>query len=460
MKALFLTLWMMAALSAQVLSEQDVVDSVRRNHPLLVAAIAGRDIADAAHLEAQGAFDTTIRSRIDSESFGYYENSRTDIWIEQPLAFQGMSLYGGYRLGEGTYAPYDGKLATRSLGEWRSGFKLPLLRNREIDSRRAGLEVARLGRTLGGLSVSQQRVFVIQAAMSRYWSWVVAGRRLAVTRTVLEIARKRQQLLELGVREGQTPAIDATDNRRAILQRQASLIEAERSFQQASIELSLFVRDGSGRTQLVSLDQVPLTFPAMDDLAVDALPKGIQEAASRRPELARIRTLIEQTKVDVRLAQNAAMPAVDIVAGFTAEGGSTGTVRRGPQEFKAGLVFEFPFQNRSARGKLGASDAKVRQLTSQEAYLVDQVEAEVRDAISAVEAARSRVEIIGSEVQVSVELEEAERARFELGEGTLFILNLREQATLDASIREAISQGDYRRARVGYEFATGQLLDR
>ena len=61
---------------------------------------------------------------------------------------------------------------------------------------------------------------------------------------------------------------------------------------------------------------------------------------------------------------------------------------------------------------------------------------------------------------MSRELEEAERTRFELGEGTFFMLNLREQATLDAALREALAQADYQRARAGYEYATGALLYR
>lgn len=441
------------------LTESEVVESVRRHHPLLLAAMAGMEIAEGNYLEAQGRFDTTLRFGADSDSFGYYENRRADVSLEQPMAFQGMSAYGGYRVGDGTFAPYDGKLETRSLGEWRSGLKLPLFRNREIDGRRAGLEQARFGRAIAGLSVEQQRLVLLQAAISRYWLWVAAGQRLAATRNILEIAQKRQQLLEEGVREGQLPAIEATDNRRAILQRQASLIEAERWFQQAAIDLSLFLRDANGRTRVTRFEDVPLEFPANPEAAAIDLDAAIREAVRRRPEIARLRAQVDQTGVDLRLAQNAAKPAVDLFAGFTAESG-TGPVRRGPREFKAGLAFEFPLQNRSARGKQSASEAKIRQLERQEVFLREQVEAEVRDAWSAVEAARARVDVLAGEVRVSRELEEAERSRFELGEGTLFILNLREQATLDAEVRRLAAQAEVQRARASYEFATGRLLDR
>ncbi len=454
-----LLLLVAATLPGAPLSENEVIESVRRHHPLLMAALAGKDLADAAFLEAQGRFDTNLSARFDSNSLGYYQGRVYDAGVEQPLSFQGMSVYGGYRLGEGTFAPYDGKLDTRSLGEARTGIKLPLFRNREIDSRRAGLQTARLGRTLADLAADQQRLVLFQAAIARYWGWVAAGQRLAVTRTVLDIAQKRQQLLEEGVREGQLAAIEATDNRRAILQRRTALIEAERFFQQAAIDLSLYLRDATGRPRITTFDEVPGAFPANGHAPESDLPESVEDALRRRPEVARFRTQLDQNDVELRLARNATKPAVDLFAGLTSESG-TGVVRRGPQEFKLGLAFEFPAQNRAARGKVGAAEAKLRQLTRQQTYQQEQTEAEVRDALSALEAARARVEVLAGEVTVSRELEDAERTRFDLGEGTLFILNLREQATLDAQIRHVLAQADLQRAHAAYDYATGRLLDR
>lgn len=445
---------------APVVHVEDIVESVRQRYPVLLAALADRDIAEADVLAAEGRFDLTLRSRLDSDSLGYYSNRRFDTWLEQPLSLQGMSLYSGYRIGDGDFAPYDGKLATRSLGEIRSGFKLPLLRDRAIDSRRGELAKARIGRKLADLSIDQQRLALLQTAISRYWTWVALGRRLLVTSGVLQIAEARQRLLEEGVREGHLPRIEAIDNERAILQRRSTAVEAERAFQQGSIELSLFYRDSAGAPIVPTIEQVPLRFPEPSAEASQDVAADIRVALQRRPEIARLQTQSDQNEIDLSLARNAAKPAVDVVAGFASESGAGSSVRRGPQEFKAGLSFDFPLRNRTARGKQGAVEAKARQFEIRLGFLRDQVTAEVQDAASAVAAARQRLQLLRDEVRVSRELEEAERTRFQLGEGTLFMLNLREQATLDAAVREALAQADYQRARAGYEYATGSLLFR
>ena len=102
----------------------------------------------------------------------------------------------------------------------------------------------------------------------------------------------------------------------------------------------------------------------------------------------------------------------------------------------------------------------MRQIDQRQRFLQDQVTAEIRDAASAVRAAFQRWSILAEEVQVARQLQDAEKARFDLGEGTLFILNLREQATADAEVRELTAQADYQRALAMYEFTTGELLNR
>lgn len=458
MRLLTCLVFVASVASAQTLRLDDVLESVQRHYPPLLAALAENEIADAEVLSAEGRFDPVIRTRIDSDSLGYYSNRRADFWLEQPIAQQGLSFYSGYRVGAGEFAPYDGKLDTRDLGEFRTGLKLPLLRDRSIDSRRGELAKARVGRKLASLSIDQQRLVVLQSAIHRYWAWVANGRRYSISRDVFAIAEKRQQLLEEGVREGQIAGIEAVDNKRAILQRQSQVIEAERAFQQSAIELSLFYRDPSGQPVTPSIDRLPADFPDPVPLDAERVAEDRKLALERRPEVDRFTAHRDQLSIDRQLASNSAKPAFDLIAGFTNDSGSDISVRRGPQEFKAGIAFEFPFRNRTARGREASAEAKIRQLDQRARFLRDQIDAEVRDAAIAVETARQRAAVLGDEVRVSRELEEAEKARFDLGEGTLFILNLREQQTADAAIRKTLADAEYQRAMASYQYATGALL--
>ena len=444
-------------LSAQTLRLEDVLDSVQRHYPPLAAALLERNLADADVLQAEGRFDTVFRGRYDSDNYGYYDNRRWDAGIEQPMMWQGVTLSGGYRLGEGTFAPYDGKLDTRSGGEWRSGIRMPLIRDRATDQRRGDLEKARIGRQIANLSIDQQRLAINLAAARRYWEWVAAGRRLAIAQSVLQIANDRQSLLDEGVNAGQLPAIEAADNRRAVLQRRGQVVEAERSLQQAAIELSLYLRDDRGQRVLAGAERLPEGFPLESELSEERVQADVETALSRRPDLPRLAAQADQTRVDAQQARNQRLPAIDVIAGFTAESGQ-GVVRRGPQELKAGVIFELPWQRRTAAGRLQSAQARLGQLQQREQFARDQISAEVQDTGSAVRTAYDRLQVAREEVRISRQLEDAERTRFQVGDGTLFQLNLRELATVESMLREIAAHADYHRAYAAYRAATGDFL--
>ena len=458
MKSLLLWVLCVAPLAGKTpLLLSDVLDAVERNYPPLLATFAERDIAEAEVLQALGRFDFVIGAQADSDRFGFYRNQRATMGFDQAFSTLGASAYGGWRVSDGSFAPYAGALDTRSLGEWRGGVKIPLLRNREIDDRRGNLQKARIGQRVADLTIDQQRLIIRQLAARRYWDWAAAGQRLRVARDILRVAQERDQALREASDLGQIPAIEVTENQRQILQRRSQLVEAERGIQQAAIDLSLFYRDNTGRPVLASNDLLPPALPQTDTLTDARVEEDMMTALDRRPEIERLVQQKEQARVDTRLAANERKPAVDLSLGFTAEGGD-GSVRRGPNELKASLRFEVPFQRRAATGKLQAAEAKLNQTVQRERFARDQVEAEVRDAASAVRAAHNRAMLVKDEVQVALELADAERERFRLGDSNLFTVNLREQAAVDAELREVSAVSDYLRALTVYEQVTARLL--
>ena len=440
-----------------VLRLEDVLESVNRSYPPLLAVLQDAQIAEADMISALGRFDTSFRVRVDGDEFGFYDNERVDVGIDQPLQFQGMNLYSGWRRGIGNFASYDGKLETRSLGEFRAGMPLPLFRARQIASRRPALRRAVLNRVGPRLSLAQQKFAFPQPPTPRYWVWVAAARRSRAARALPDLPPRRNDILKEGVRLGQLPAIEVTENERAILQRRSQVVEGERGLQQAAIDLSLFYRDASGQPQLAQENQLPPAFPEITAMVEDRVREDIETALRRRPEIQRFIVQRRQTEVDAKLAQNQLLPNVDVLMGFTAEGGA-GAVKRGPQELKATLLFDLPLQRRVAEGRERSAEARMTQIDHRTRFTRDQVTAEVQDAISAVQAAYRRAKLLNEEVRVARQLEDMERSRFDLGDSNQFFVNLREQATFDASVREVSAIADYFRAYALYELALAEAL--
>ncbi|MGI4853436.1 MAG: TolC family protein, partial [Janthinobacterium lividum] len=335
-----------AALHADVLRQADVEQSVRKSYPPLLAALQEINQANADALAAKGKFDLRLKGHADSNSLGYYENRVVDVGVEQPLRWGGADIYGGWRIGQGTFPVYEGKYETRSGGEYKVGARLPLLQGRSVDGRRADLTKTAIGQQAAGLSVEQQRLSIMNSAIQRYWLWVAAGNRLAIARGVLQTAQSRQTLLDLGAEAGQLPAIDSVDNRRATLQRQGQVVEGTRALQAAALDLSLFYRDAAGNPIVPSEQDLPPEVTESQVSDPENIEASVSLALEKRPDAQRVAAQRSSAEVDLKVARNLKLPDLDLTTSFTSERGTSTTVRRGPQEFRAGLVFDFPVQRR------------------------------------------------------------------------------------------------------------------
>ena len=78
----------------------------------------------------------------------------------------------------------------------------------------------------------------------------------------------------------------------------------------------------------------------------------------------------------------------------------------------------------------------------------------MRSAAAALRGAYERVALVRQEVEIADQLQQAELERFELGDGTLFVVNLRELAAASARLREVKALADYQKARAEYLAAT------
>lgn len=434
-----------------------VLRAVDAAFPLLEAARRDQDAANAELLSAEGAFDPSLRLRGGGVAGGYYEYLRGEAVVEQPTQLWGATLFAGYRIGRGLSAGgipnYYGNLETNDYGEVRAGVQVPLWRNGPIDRRRANIRRAELGRPIAALNVEQAALEYRRAATLRYWDWVAAGRRLAVARALLAIAATRDAALAQRVARGDLPAVERTDNARAVAQREGFVVAAERALQQSAIELSLYLRDARGEAVTPSPARLPDELPEPVMLSGPAVRAEVDEAQARRPELRRLAAQRAQLEVERDLARNQAMPAVDVVVAASQDLGP-GSYTRNRPEVDASLVVEIPILNRAARGRARAAEAGIARVEEQSRFARDRVRADVRDALSAVEAAVQRAAAARREVEVARAVEAAERTRFDAGDGTLLTVNLREQATAEASLREIDARADYHRAVAAYRAAT------
>lgn len=436
-----------------MLSLPEVLASVDRHYPLVRAAEQERAIAAGGRLAAEGAFDHVVRSQNYLDG-GTFANQRYSLFVEQQTPYCGVSYFAGYRLGLGNFPVYDGGRKTGDGGEFRAGVTVPLLRGKDIDPFRATLAKASIDQALAEPAIQLQRIDITRAATLSYLAWVATGQRYLIARDILRIAETRDEQLAKRVRAGNLAQIEREDNRRIIIDRQARQVGALRSFQQAAIQLSLYLRDAKGAPVIPEFGQLPAFVEPAPPPDEGARQQDLEMAFQRRPEVQRLALLRRKVRVDLDLAQNQLLPGLNLgIVGAQ----DLGDTKSDLYKSYGGLavLFDVPLERRNARGRVLASQAEIVRITAQEQFARDRVQVEVQNALNGLDRAFDLVQRGKDNRLQNVYLEDAERVQFRVGKSDLFRVNIRELNAAEARVLEIDAAAEFYRAQAEYLAALG-----
>jgi outer membrane protein TolC len=405
-----------------------------------------------------GVFDFNLNASADGQGTTY-DNFRGGVGVSQGLPFGGLGLFAGYRTGSGDFPTYNLGQKTADGGEFRAGATIPLLRDRAIDRPRANVQQARLDVAIAEPVIERQRLDFQRAAARTYWNWVASGQRLEIAEALVKLAVDRDEQLKARVEVGPAANIERIDNQQNIALRNGVLVQAQRAFQQAAIDLSLFLRDGSGRPTLAGSERLP-TFPDVQPIDLKAFDPALQTAFELRPEPRRLRLQRDRAEVELRLARNQTLPSVNAVVGASQDVGPGKSSLSGPNGLDrttvgAGIAFQLPVQRRDARGRVLTAQAQLAQLDQHLRQAEDVIRAEVQDAFSALERAFEFYQQAKTRVELARLVARAEREQLRLGRSDILRVTLREQAAFDAEVIEVGAQQDYFRALAEFRAALG-----
>jgi outer membrane protein TolC len=439
-----LGLWL-ALSSEQVLAQADerrsaltlehVLRSTAAHHPSVQAALAREDVAEAELMRARGGFDPALSVRGALRHGGYYELRRVDAELRAPTPWLGAEVWAGYRFGRGVdeeerYPSYYSD-QTLDRGELRAGVRVPLLRDRALDDRRAGRARAELA-VEGAQQVRALALIELERrAAAAYWSWVAAGRGQQVCEELLTLAEVRLGAVRERVASGIIPEVDTLEAERAWLSRQDCVIQARRNVEAAAIVLGLFLRSDTG----APAPPAPARLPR--DLPLPAAPVMTQPDVERvlacHPRVAAQRAVMESQRVARDLASQRRQPRLDALAEVSRDLGQGDSSLPGTV-LEVGVQLSVPLALRDARGQHAATEALLAFEREQLRLAEDEVRAELSDIASAYQAALERHALLTRLEQNAEQLAAAERRQLELGATSLLFVNIREQGVAEASL--------------------------
>jgi outer membrane protein, heavy metal efflux system len=442
-------------------SESEMVNEVLSQFPAVQMSQQDVKVSEAQELTARGAFDIVIDGEW-KDTTGDYEYSVFESQIRKPTSLFGLDLYGGFRESTGLLPLYYGDQVTLDRGEWNVGAKLPLLRGFLTDSRRASFNKSKLQVDRQRLQLRATELREIEKALFAYWNWKVALGRWRIQKNLLDIAKLRDQWLAKRTRAGDIPAFERKDNLRTVLLRQSALLQADLELKSREVQLAVFISSEGlqKKVELSTLSDKNIESRWFVPQQTAELKKPVDElmkkALSDRPEFGAIATQLAQLNIDKDLQQNQFLPRLDLKAEYSKDNG-VGSPTLDDDNTTVSLQFQVPLQYRNIRGQRDQVAANIRKVEWEKQLLERQWKAELAALQKNLEVSTERRELSLQEYDLAQQLENGERTRFRQGDTNVLIVNLREQASAEASLRVIETTADVLRAYASLEVRIGRI---
>lgn len=441
-------------MSSDSITIEQFLDEVLAANPASISADLENDIASATLRNAQGGFDPAFNLEYEYKTKdGAPTVDVLNAGLELPLStIFGPKFIAKYKRGEGSRVSNVDRTALD--GEASIGVKVPILQGIFTDKRRALLAKATFRLDLAKANQREQQNELLREASLAYWSWAEAYGQMDVAKAVLDLAITRYKGIAERVRRGEAAPIDSVEALLEVEKRRGDFLKAERKAESATIKLSVFLwnQDGSPKP----LTAVPKKLPLLPSISSFQIQNDKRIALVQRPEIGQIE--FEQRSAAIDLAFNSEFQRPFIELSAEAMQYKFSTI--GVNDYRFGLTVSQPLFFREANSNVQLAEIKVRRTDLKRLEVERKVLASVDDAVSAIERAKERVEVAEREVQYAFLVQEGERRKFQIGESTVLILNLRERATAEARNKLVEARADYLRAVSDYLWATGRIQEK
>ncbi|AMW05456.1 TolC family protein [Gemmatimonas phototrophica] len=433
------------------------VDVVLANHPVAAQARLVAEQARAELRQAWGAFDPKLVATWDQKRFGgteYFKYFDAEMKIPLPI---GADVTLAFDRTMGRYFNPDRR--TTGNGTFSAGISLPLGQRIITDERRTALQQARAARDAG----DAERIGILNkllfSAAKDYGVWYETWRRRAIAQEGEALADFRLQAVRQRVANGESAPIDTIEALLELQRRQVTRYETDASFYVSTLNLTAYVWDSEGRPAALPGDAKPVLDGVgrggLDSTRLDAL---IDVATRRNPDLLKVQAKVKQAEAERLLATQGMIPLAEAkLAGLAERGGDDAFFDRSrlDNNYKAGLSVSTPLLFLKETGKFAATGAKLEFQQYERDRLRRDIEFDARAAIFDLANLERLLERQSANVRNARLLRDAEQIRFENGESTLLILNLRERLVLDEAGKLAALEGKVAAARGALALATG-----
>ena len=416
-----------------VLTFEEYLGYVKQHHPLVKQANLKLSVGEATLLKARGGFDPKIEIDYDRKKF-----KGTEYYDELNAAFKVPTWYGiefKANFEENTGVFLDPSLTVPQDGLYSAGVSFSLAQGLLINDRMAMLKKARyyVEQTSAerDLLVNQ---LIFEASIA-YLEWVEAYTEQQIYKSFLKNAETRFKGIKRSVEVGDKAAIDTTEARITLQDRRLNLEAASLNRRKAALKAStyLWVNEVPLLIETSVVPVLPNDTVLESSLFLEGITMDVT-TVTNHPKLRSIDAKVDGLEVDRFLKQNKLLPKVNLQYNFlTPDGDQLNSFNT--SNYKAGLNLSVPLFLRKERGDLKLATLKLQDATFERATTSLNLQNKILVVTTEIVSLQQQNNLAAQIVNDYTTLVAAEERKFQLGESSLFLVNLREQKLIEASLK-------------------------
>jgi HAE1 family hydrophobic/amphiphilic exporter-1 len=394
---------------------------------------------------------------------------------------------------------------------FNASYTQPLWRGLRYDDNRHRIDVAKKNRALTDQQFLQRVMQVVTQAEQSYWDLVFAYRNLDVQIEAVRLGREQDESNRRQEQQGLLAPIDVV-----AAQTQLSTFELNAYTAQQTLTIAenavkvLILADRNDPIWTAAL--LPVT-PVNLESPIVPLADALTEALNDRPEMAEVHISGEINKSDVKYYREQTKPQLDAILTHTSSGLAGVELPAAPNPLTSSFVglftqvsqlaaiaglaplppislsgsvppalvggygqsasnlfrnafptnqvelrFSLPLRNRTADANLQSSIDDGRKIHNQQLQTELAIEADVRNAMQAVESNHASVDAARIARQSAEEQYQSEQRQFHAGTSTLFLVQQRQTAMITARSQEQRAETNLAKAIAAFQLSTGQIL--
>ncbi len=452
--SLFALVFMVACFAQRVdtlaVNEASFLKQVYQFAPSVLNSGLQVDIQNQEWLAAKAVFEPKLGGTYAAKNYGdklYYSKLDAGVKVKTPL---GVKVTGGYTQNEGVFLNPEGTVPLQGIAY--AGIEIPLGAGLFTDEDRTYIKQQRIENNAAGL-VNQLEIndHLLSSGVA-YWHWYESIMLLKLSQEAIEQAKNRWQYVILQNKIGEAADIDTLEAFINYQNRQAFLLESTIKWEKYRNYILNFLWKPELQQKLVA--------PLVDIDYEAQFPDSFQQRQITQThpyvQLLVMDSMINQT--NLMLAKEYYKPQVDLAFKLQEDGDGIGKFNYNPtQNNYVGLNVYMPIFLRNQRAKSEQAVIKNEVIGNKKKEALVKLENAQRTYYQNTINLKQSLDLLAVTNDNYKRMLDAEQAKFNAGESSLFIVNSRELKWIESREKYIKTYSDFRKSILDYYHSLGIL---